>query len=402
MTESRRSGTGKLFVAFALVVILFFSFGIIRLFLLRFEAGDIYPRYSSLRSDPLGVQALYESLQRCCGLTVWRNYQPFRNLLGKSNATVLFLGQQVPYTDRLPSQLVEQMDSFMRSGGRIVVSYLPVEKDWHSFASKDEKNRMEQKKNETEEEHDQISYTQRWGFSFASQHDLEQSASLNTAANFLKLPEKTLCRSDLYFKDLHPDWRVIYKRKELPVMIERRIGRGSLVLSAPTYFLSNEAMMRERQAGLVVWMLGGNKEIIFDEYFHGIALRPGVAALGRRYQLQWMLGFIVIFAGLYVWKNAAFFVPAADKLETLEAAGGTFSGKDSSAGLINLLRRNIPRSEVLQVCFSEWKKSAGAAQQSKVPLQQIDSIVGAVPGKLPDQQKAVEAYNRISELLRKK
>ena len=39
-----------------------FVLGVIYLFLLRFEAGDVYPPYSSLRADPLGTMAWYESL----------------------------------------------------------------------------------------------------------------------------------------------------------------------------------------------------------------------------------------------------------------------------------------------------------------------------------------------------
>ena len=30
---------------------------------LRFESGDVYPVYSSLRSDPLGTRAFYDSLE---------------------------------------------------------------------------------------------------------------------------------------------------------------------------------------------------------------------------------------------------------------------------------------------------------------------------------------------------
>ena len=30
-------------------------YGVVHLFLLRFETGDVYPQYSSLRADPVGV-----------------------------------------------------------------------------------------------------------------------------------------------------------------------------------------------------------------------------------------------------------------------------------------------------------------------------------------------------------
>src|SRR5689334_15100726 len=45
-----------------------FALGLLRLFQERFETGDIYPRYSTWRSDPFGCRALFESLRRYPGL----------------------------------------------------------------------------------------------------------------------------------------------------------------------------------------------------------------------------------------------------------------------------------------------------------------------------------------------
>ena len=39
-----------------------FVYGVIHLFALRFEAGDVYPEYSSLRADPLGLKGFYDAL----------------------------------------------------------------------------------------------------------------------------------------------------------------------------------------------------------------------------------------------------------------------------------------------------------------------------------------------------
>jgi hypothetical protein len=51
-----------------------FAFGLVALFRLRFAVGDVYPEYSSLRSDPLGTMAFYESLARMRGLSVRRDF----------------------------------------------------------------------------------------------------------------------------------------------------------------------------------------------------------------------------------------------------------------------------------------------------------------------------------------
>ena len=54
--------------------------GVVKLFLLRFQAGDVYPAYSSLRSDPLGSRAFYRSLQNLNKAAVSRNYLRLQNL----------------------------------------------------------------------------------------------------------------------------------------------------------------------------------------------------------------------------------------------------------------------------------------------------------------------------------
>jgi hypothetical protein len=55
---------------------LFFVLGVGRLFVLRFKAGDMYPAYSTLRSDPLGAMVFYESLKHTGRIVVSRNFGP--------------------------------------------------------------------------------------------------------------------------------------------------------------------------------------------------------------------------------------------------------------------------------------------------------------------------------------
>ena len=58
------------------------------MFDLRFSTGEVYPYYSTLRSDPLGTKALYYSLQELPGLRVERNVRPLR-YLGEEPSAVL-------------------------------------------------------------------------------------------------------------------------------------------------------------------------------------------------------------------------------------------------------------------------------------------------------------------------
>ena len=75
----------------ALLLAAVFLAGVVQLFLLRFAGGDVYPPYSSLRSDPFGTKALYESLERIPGVTVTRHLKPIEALAG-ADGVVFFAG----------------------------------------------------------------------------------------------------------------------------------------------------------------------------------------------------------------------------------------------------------------------------------------------------------------------
>ncbi len=68
-----------------------FALGIARLFQLRFETGDVYPPYYSLRADPLGTSALYESLDRMPGISTSRDYSVNNQLPDGRGTTYLHL-----------------------------------------------------------------------------------------------------------------------------------------------------------------------------------------------------------------------------------------------------------------------------------------------------------------------
>src|SRR5439155_26641627 len=70
----------RLLLALLLVLLAVFGLGVGRLFQLRFEAGDVYPPYSSLRADPLGTKAFFEGLKILHGITVERLFQQLDRL----------------------------------------------------------------------------------------------------------------------------------------------------------------------------------------------------------------------------------------------------------------------------------------------------------------------------------
>src|SRR6266436_2519249 len=102
------------------------AFGIIELFELRFEVGDVYPAYSSLRSDPLGTMAFCESLKMMPGLSVRRDFTA---------------------GNRLPEDLFKEIQAFLADGGRLAITFFPATARPSRFWTDDEEQDLEKSGN---------------------------------------------------------------------------------------------------------------------------------------------------------------------------------------------------------------------------------------------------------------
>src|SRR5438034_6632131 len=133
------------------VLLVVFGLGVGRLFELRFEAGDVYPPYSSLRADPLGTKALFEGLEILRGMSVERFFQPLDKLREGRRTTLFVLGAQAFDMDYSTEDEYKKLEQFMFDGGRIVISFAPVDtKPWATrrAQAKEETKTKDKSKNE--------------------------------------------------------------------------------------------------------------------------------------------------------------------------------------------------------------------------------------------------------------
>ena len=100
--------------------------GIGHLFVLRFQTGDVYPAYSSLRSDPLGTRVFYESLDNLADINLRRNYRFLHSFKPEPDTTLFYLGTSTDQYDAVPQELIKVFDRLTESGGRLVLSFLPI------------------------------------------------------------------------------------------------------------------------------------------------------------------------------------------------------------------------------------------------------------------------------------
>ena len=107
MLESNK----KNFVLFFIIMCVFLI-GVFKLFVLRFEGGDIYPAYSSLRSDPLGTKVLYESLENLKSRLISRNYRSLYRGGSRKDITLFYLVLVNPFPEEVSSYKIFFIEHF--------------------------------------------------------------------------------------------------------------------------------------------------------------------------------------------------------------------------------------------------------------------------------------------------
>jgi hypothetical protein len=367
---------------------------------LRFDAGDIFPPYSTLRSDPLGSKAFYRSLERLEGVTVIRHYRKLEALEDTEPSTIFFLGLSSAELQSLSSDALHRL---LAKGHRVVLSLHPV----RGRARADEENPAESRKSDEDgtvldrnpvEEKGLARLGFRLEFAPLSDNGEagEVQASLVAGDFGPEFPEHISVHSEVRFTGIDPGWRIFYRAEGKAVLMERHETEGgSLVLVADSYPFSNEAMRRDRHTAILAW-IAGKGPFVFDETHHGLRRQPGVMALLRQYRLAPFPGVLLMLAGLYVWKRS---VPFAPRLPAVKSDDIEASAMDHHAGLTNLLRRNITDRNLLATCVDEWQRSLGRQHLSETEKDRIRSVVESGNNSPARGQGVVEDYKKIAAIL---
>jgi hypothetical protein len=418
-----------------MIIVSGFIVGVIQLFLLRFEAGDIYPAYSTLRSDPVGSRAFYRGLENLPHTSVQRNYQHLPNLEFEIFSTFFYVGSSVFDAESVPAEWFKAFERLTASGGRLVLSFLPVEKKpakWKmttcvpSAADETDDKNAEPQNGSKDAQEDGGSETPpsesafhppysgndsrcvalkaQWGLSLAFA-ETPATKAIRTGhdqalADLKRLPQTISWHTAVYFDELDDSWRVIYTAEGRPVIVERSFGNGSLVLSTDSFFMSNEALRSERYPQLLAWLVGQNPQIVFDETHLGIRRHPGVLSLIKKYRFHWFIFAVAVLAFLFVWKNSVYFVPPPQTSHD-RSGQNVYSNRDSTQGLISLLRRNIATRQLLQTCAREWRRTFQRNQRFASKNDPTKTIFEKIKDYAAQSNDPVLGYRRICKIISK-
>ncbi|MEE9217999.1 MAG: DUF4350 domain-containing protein [Acidobacteriota bacterium] len=401
--------SNKTLILLLVALILVSALGIMHLLWLRYARGDVYPPYSSLRADPLGTKVLHDALKDLPGVSVRRNLRPLAELVDENNPTLLVIGSSTGELQH--AGRADALEDRVLRGARVVIAFAPVVPQPSGLEEREDETADKEDAAEPTVEHSpeapeeagsgqripsRPSLMKRWHFRIAhAELPLGEDGSPRPEqarnAGVSHLPEMIPWHSGLYFEDLHQDWKVIYRRGDQPVLIERHLGRGTAVLCSDGYLLSNEAMLMERHPVLLSWLLGPGAEVVFDETVHGVTERPGIIELALRYRLHGLMAGVLVLTGLAVWRAGTRLVPPPEEPE----GGGaveTVPGRDAAEGLTSLLRRSIPARHILRVCLEEWKREP--ARSRRIRPEDLDLL--AAQSASPQ-----EGYRNIHHLLLK-
>jgi hypothetical protein len=324
----------------AAIIIVALAWGLEQVVVSPLETGAVYPEYSSLRTDPMGAMALYESIGKV--LKVERLYKSRGQSEPGPGTTIFVLGVEPVAWAKLKTETLEEYEHLTRNGARLVIAFLPVSKPW-----------VDKDKRPVE---------QRWDIHFSYKN-------LEAAHGDIPRESSLQLRGGPKWKTFDGAW-------------ERPLGAGSVVLLADSYPLSNEGLREEHEAGLIVKLVGNATEVEFDENHFGVVDTGSIAKLMRKYHLEGALATLALVAGLFLWRNASSLLPSrAPKTEQ------AVIGRDSLEGMTALLRRGIAEKDLIRICYEEWRKTS-----SKSGLVE----------PLMDHKNVVEGYRKIAKALVKK
>ncbi len=211
--------------------------------------GDVYPEWSTLRSDPMGAKVLYLSLERMGA--VRRSYEPWKEA-APQRAQYVWMGSS-------PLLLADtkELEKLLGAGGVAMVVLRPA---------------------------------------------TEKSLLRTEKLGFLQAP-----KAGLVLKG--EEWQCLDGTRENCALAERSLGKGRVWLVADGSPLRNGELQKARRTEWVARLFGAGMPVVFDESHLGVSESGGVGVLLRRYRLFPAIGLMLGAALLFVWRSSVSLLP---------------------------------------------------------------------------------------------
>ena len=212
--------------------------------------GDVYPEWSTMRSDPLGTKVLYLALGRMAGVTVSRSYEPWKEARPQRALYVAMGASPLMISD------TKDVERLLSAGGTLLLAAAPSRG----------KSALR---------------TEKLGFVSAGRGKVELRAA---------------------------EWNCLIGERERCRLAEK----GRVLFLADGSALRNGELQEKRNTELVARVFGAGLPVVFDESHLGVTESGGVGVLLRRYRLFPAIALMLGAALLFVWRNSVSLMPARE------------------------------------------------------------------------------------------
>ncbi|MCX7818133.1 MAG: hypothetical protein N2652_02835 [Kiritimatiellae bacterium] len=354
-------------IATVMLLGLAFTVGTYHILSWQATAGDDFPPYSTLRSDPLGLRALYETIALLPGMTAVRWYEPLADRFPEGPGTLVAAGLTPAALRLMPSP--ERFAAFARAGGVFVGAFsadavVPTAATTRRPAGEATPELLHA-----------------WGVEL-----YRAGASGNTAR---QASDGWPWLSPLYFVCTSPAWEVWLHCEGRPVLISRRWQGGRLILASDSYLLSNEGLFRHRRTErLCAMFIGPN--VWFAEAHLGVRRTPGWGEYVQRLRLHPTLMVLLTLGLLGLWRTLVPLLPPRPAASPLALEDRT----DLRDGFLDLLRRHVPPSHLAETYLREWRRFCAPSQPAAAARL---AAVGPPPSDRPPLEVIRDLHARIHQ-----
>lgn len=414
------------------VVALAFIAGMVRLFGMRFDSGDIYPAYSSLRCDPKGASALFDALSIMPGMEVGRDLESGPVWPDPADTTVFVLGDRT-WNDAPGGLEEKKLYAFLLAGGRLVAAFnnekgflmkamRPLENDEEdeepTLEEADKGNQEEEKMEVGDLEQTEGGNTEKAGVdedaekgrvvfpaaeSFQNVLGFSMGKSSETGSWAVECRGDMLpWRSGLNLNLKDKAWRIVGSQDGKAVIAERSFGAGSVVLASDSFFLSNECLNRAPALAVLSWLVDGRKHARFEEAHHGLRENRGIVSLAKRYGMEGFAVLGVVLALLYVWRNSVPFAPGVPGGR--DGLGREVAGQGEDEAFVSLLTRTMAVKDLVPACFDAWKRSLQARERESMGprMARIETMLQSREAQAEMAAAPETVYRRISRIIQER
>ncbi|MGA1796783.1 MAG: DUF4350 domain-containing protein [bacterium] len=366
-----------------ILLVLFFLVSASSIMHRRMEKGDVYPRYSSLRHDPMGTSILFDSLRKSgCTIEVLTEDE-FPEVLDPRD-TILFI--LFPTFDLFSNRDVDRIVGFILSGGRVLITtdddnslmdFFHTGIGIHDTRKEkgEDEGTEEEEENETPRIREAIPGT---GFDFS--------------------PDSIPLIREQYLTSGWPRAVTVLGSGEHDVVLLLSHGKGDIIISSEPYLISNESLAKDPPAVFLSWVMGGRTHVLVDEYRHGVLSNRGVSFLLRKYHLYWLIGYLAILFLLGLWYLLPHFRRPLPRESVPD--NGTRSSLD---GYTQLLTKTIPRKQLLDIAMEQWLKGSTNRFFREKNREAAEGLRGYLPqGDVQKDEEVIAAYNEIAQRLKER